>query len=221
MLNSNPETVSTDYDTSDRLYFEPLTVEDVLSVCEVERPEGIIVQFGGQTPLSLATKLEAALKANPIQAASGNGVTHILGTPPDLIDAAEDRTDGWISSRELDIRQPSGGVCIGEGEALSTAERVGYPVMVRPSYVLGGRAMEVVSTPSQLKIFGYAVEVDPGDPVLVINISTKRRNWMLMLCAILSVMSLSVVSWNISSKLGCTLVILRALCRAKRFRNQL
>ena len=139
MLNSNPETVSTDYDASDRLYFEPLTVEDVLNVCEVERPEGIIVQFGGQTPLSLATKLEAALKANPIQAASGNGVTHILGTPPDSIDAAEDR-DRWMDIlKELDIRQPAGGVCVDEGEALSTAERVGYPVMVRPSYVLGGR----------------------------------------------------------------------------------
>ena len=95
MLNSNPETVSTDYDTSDRLYFEPLTVEDVLNVCETERPEGIIVQFGGQTPLSLATRLEAALKANPIPAASGNGFTKILGTPPDSIDAAEDR-ERWI-----------------------------------------------------------------------------------------------------------------------------
>ncbi|CAL6343831.1 unnamed protein product [Bathycoccus prasinos] len=168
MLNSNPETVSTDYDTSDRLYFEPLTVEDVLNVCEVERPEGIIVQFGGQTPLSLATKLEAALKANPIQAASGNGVTHILGTPPDSIDAAEDR-DRWMDIlKELDIRQPAGGVCVDEGEALSTAERVGYPVMVRPSYVLGGRAMEVVSTPSQLKRYlSTAVEVDPERPVLV------------------------------------------------------
>jgi len=104
----------------------------------------------------------------PIQAASGNGVTHILGTPPDSIDAAEDR-DRWMDIlKELDIRQPAGGVCVDEGEALSTAERVGYPVMVRPSYVLGGRAMEVVSTPSQLKRYlSTAVEVDPERPVLV------------------------------------------------------
>ena len=151
MLNSNPETVFTDYDTSDRLYFEPLTVEDVLNVCEVERPEGIIVQFGGQTPLSLATKLEAALKANPIQAASGNGVTHILGTPPDSIDARKIADRRMDILKELDIRQPSGGVCIDEGEALSTAEGVGYSGY--GSSVLRSRwtCDAVVSTPSQLK----------------------------------------------------------------------
>ena len=106
MLNSNPETVSTDYDTSDRLYFEPLTVEDVLNVVEAERPEGIIVQFGGQTPLSLATRLEKALTDNPIPAASGNGNCRILGTPPDSIDAAEDRERWQAILTELDILQP-------------------------------------------------------------------------------------------------------------------
>merc|ERR1719409_1906604 len=168
MLNSNPETVSTDYDTSDRLYFEPLTVEDVLNVCETERPEGIIVQFGGQTPLSLATRLEAALKANPIQAASGNGFTKILGTPPDSIDAAEDR-ERWIDILdELQILQPPGGVARSEDEALVVAEKLGYPVMVRPSYVLGGRAMEIVGSNADLKRYiRTAVQVDPDRPVLV------------------------------------------------------
>ena len=168
MLNSNPETVSTDYDTSDRLYFEPLTVEDVLNVCETERPEGIIVQFGGQTPLSLATRLEAALKANPIPAASGNGFTKILGTPPDSIDAAEDR-ERWIDILdELQILQPPGGVARSEDEALVVAEKLGYPVMVRPSYVLGGRAMEIVGSNADLKRYiRTAVQVDPDRPVLV------------------------------------------------------
>merc|ERR1712159_783039 len=168
MLNSNPEAVSTDYDTSDRLYFEPLTVEDVLNVCETERPEGIIVQFGGQTPLSLATRLEAALKANPIPAASGNGFTKILGTPPDSIDAAEDR-ERWIDILdELQILQPPGGVARSEDEALVVAEKLGYPVMVRPSYVLGGRAMEIVGSNADLKRYiRTAVQVDPDRPVLV------------------------------------------------------
>merc|ERR1719409_826288 len=168
MLNSNPETVSTDYDTSDRLYFEPLTVEDVLNVCETERPEGIIVQFGGQTPLSLATRLEAALKANPIPVASGNGFTKILGTPPDSIDAAEDR-ERWIDILdELQILQPPGGVARSEDEALVVAEKLGYPVMVRPSYVLGGRAMEIVGSNADLKRYiRTAVQVDPDRPVLV------------------------------------------------------
>ena len=157
MLNSNPETVSTDYDTSDRLYFEPLTVEDVLNVCEIERPEGIIVQFGGQTPLSLATRLE-----------SGNGFTKILGTPPDSIDAAEDR-ERWIDILdELQILQPPGGVARSEDEALVVAEKLGYPVMVRPSYVLGGRAMEIVGSNADLKRYiRTAVQVDPDRPVLV------------------------------------------------------
>jgi len=168
MLNSNPETVSTDYDTSDRLYFEPLTVEDVLSVVEAERPEGIIVQFGGQTPLSLATRLEKALKDDPIPAASGNGNCKILGTPPDSIDAAEDRERWQAILEELDILQPPGGVARSEAEALVAANNIGYPVMVRPSFVLGGRAMEIVSSDKDLKRYiTTAVEVDPEKPVLV------------------------------------------------------
>ena len=168
MLNSNPETVSTDYDMSDRLYFEPLTVEDVLNVVEAERPEGIIVQFGGQTPLSLATRLEKALTDNPIPAASGNGNCRILGTPPDSIDAAEDRERWQAILNELEILQPPGGVARSESEALVAANNIGYPVMVRPSFVLGGRAMEIVTSDADLKRYiRTAVEVDPEKPVLV------------------------------------------------------
>ena len=160
--------MSTDYDTSDRLYFEPLTVEDVLNVVEAERPEGIIVQFGGQTPLSLATRLEKALKDDPIPAASGNGNCRILGTPPDSIDAAEDRERWQAILDELDILQPPGGVARSEAEALVAANNIGYPVMVRPSFVLGGRAMEIVGSDSDLKRYiTTAVEVDPEKPVLV------------------------------------------------------
>eukprot|EP00740_Mantoniella_antarctica_P007677 CAMPEP_0181365288 /NCGR_PEP_ID=MMETSP1106-20121128/9970_1 /TAXON_ID=81844 /ORGANISM="Mantoniella antarctica, Strain SL-175" /LENGTH=1142 /DNA_ID=CAMNT_0023480319 /DNA_START=206 /DNA_END=3634 /DNA_ORIENTATION=- len=168
MLNSNPETVSTDYDTSDRLYFEPLTVEDVLNVVEAERPEGIIVQFGGQTPLSLASRLEKALSDNPVPAASGKGNCRILGTPPDSIDAAEDRERWQAILDELEIRQPPGGVARSEAEALVAANNVGYPVMVRPSFVLGGRAMEIVTSDADLKRYiTTAVELDPEKPVLV------------------------------------------------------
>jgi carbamoyl-phosphate synthase large subunit len=168
MFNCNPETVSTDYDTSDRLYFEPLTVEDVLNVVEVERPEGIIVQFGGQTPLKLAGPLEAALKARPIPAASGNGNCRILGTAPDAIDAAEDRERFEKLLNELGIAQPPGGIARSKAEALAVAKRLGYPVMVRPSYVLGGRAMQIVTSDAQLETYiETAVQVDPERPVLV------------------------------------------------------
>lgn len=168
MLNSNPETVSTDYDTSDRLYFEPLTVEDVLNVVELERPEGIIVQFGGQTPLKLAAPLEAALRARPVPAASGRGVCRILGTPPDAIDAAEDRERFEVVLRNLGIAQPPGGVARSKTEALTIAARLGYPVMVRPSYVLGGRAMQIINSDQALAVYiQNAVLVDPQRPVLV------------------------------------------------------
>jgi carbamoyl-phosphate synthase large subunit len=168
MLNSNPETVSTDYDTSDRLYFEPLTVEDVLNVIEVERPEGIIVQFGGQTPLKLAGPLEAALKARPVPAASGNGFCRILGTPPDAIDAAEDRERFEQVLNKLGIAQPPGGIARSKAEALAVAKRLGYHVMVRPSYVLGGRAMQIVTSDAGLETYiETAVQVDPERPVLV------------------------------------------------------
>src|SRR5687768_17063192 len=131
MVNCNPETVSTDYDTSDRLYFEPLTLEDVLGIVEIERPEGVIVQFGGQTPLKLAAGLEAA------------GVP-MLGTSPEAIDLAEDRGRFGALLGRLELKAPAYATAGGPGEALAAAPAVGFPLLVRPSYVLGGRAMEIV-----------------------------------------------------------------------------
>ncbi|WP_017324582.1 carbamoyl-phosphate synthase large subunit [Synechococcus sp. PCC 7336] len=155
MVNSNPETVSTDYDSSDRLYFEPLTHEDVLNLVEAERPVGIIVQFGGQTPLNLAQGLAAANAP-------------IWGTSPDAIDIAEDRERFESILRDLDILQPANGIARSYAEALAIAQRVGYPVVVRPSYVLGGRAMEIVYSDADLKRYiEAAVEVDPDRPILV------------------------------------------------------
>jgi carbamoyl-phosphate synthase large subunit len=155
MVNSNPETVSTDYDISDKLYFEPLTVEDVLSICELEKPDGVIVQFGGQTPLNLARALERA------------GVP-ILGTSPDSIDLAEDRGRFGDLLNRLGILQPANGWGRSFEEVRAVAQRIGYPVMVRPSYVLGGRAMEIVYTEEALAEYMLrAVEVSPDHPVLV------------------------------------------------------
>ncbi|GLI71204.1 hypothetical protein VaNZ11_016323 [Volvox africanus] len=168
MMNCNPETVSTDYDTSTRLYFEPITVEDVLNVIEAERPEGVIVQFGGQTPLKIAMDLDRALKSNPIAAASGNGNVRVWGTSPESIDIAEDR-DRWMDLlTSLNIRQPAGGSARSEDEAFAKANSLGYPVMIRPSYVLGGRAMEILYSNEDLKRYvTFAVEVDPERPVLI------------------------------------------------------
>jgi carbamoyl-phosphate synthase large subunit len=164
MVNSNPETVSTDYDTSDRLYFEPLTLEDVLNVIEVEHPEGVIVQFGGQTPLKLAIPLLRWL-ASPEGQTTG---TRIWGTSPESIDAAEDREQFEAILRRLEIRQPRNGLARSEAEARAVAERVGYPVVVRPSYVLGGRAMEVVYGEDELNRYMVeAVQVEPDHPVLI------------------------------------------------------
>jgi carbamoyl-phosphate synthase large subunit len=155
MVNCNPETVSTDYDTSDKLYFEPLTVEDVLSIYEKEQPEGVIVQFGGQTPLNIAQELAAA------------GV-RILGTSPDVIDLAEDRDRFRHTMRKLGIPQPESGMASTIEEALKIAQEIGYPLMVRPSYVLGGRAMEVVHDEGMLKRYlAAAVEVSPERPILI------------------------------------------------------
>ncbi|MCJ7595768.1 MAG: carbamoyl-phosphate synthase large subunit, partial [Desulfobacterales bacterium] len=155
MVNSNPETVSTDYDTSDRLYFEPLTREDVLNIIEQERPEGVIVQFGGQTPLNLSGPLAEA------------GVT-ILGTSPDSIDRAEDRERFQGLLRKLNLLQPENGIATNEKEAVTVASRIGYPVLVRPSFVLGGRAMKIVYDRADLEHYiRDAVEVSPGKPVLV------------------------------------------------------
>ncbi len=155
MVNCNPETVSTDYDTSDRLYFEPLSMEDVLNIAERERPEGVIVQFGGQTPLKLAIPLEQA------------GMK-ILGTPPDAIDRAEDRERFKQMLQRLGLNQPPNGTAVSVSEALRIARQIGYPVLVRPSYVLGGRAMEIVYNESSLEDYmARAVQASPEHPVLV------------------------------------------------------
>ena len=160
MVNSNPETVSTDYDTSDRLYFEPLTKEDVLNIIEAENPAGIIVQFGGQTPLKLAVPLEDYLSDKP--------EIKIWGTSPDSIDAAEDRERFEQILRELDIKQPPNGIARSYEESLNIADRISYPVVVRPSYVLGGRAMKIVYSNADLKHYmTYAVEVEPERPILI------------------------------------------------------
>jgi carbamoyl-phosphate synthase large subunit len=164
MVNSNPETVSTDYDTSDRLYFEPLTLEDVLNVIEAERPEGVIVQFGGQTPLKLAIPLLRWLDS-PAGRVTG---TRIWGTSPASIDRAEDREQFEAILRRLEIRQPRNGLARSPGEARAVASRIGYPVVVRPSYVLGGRAMEVVYDEDELNRYMLeAVQVEPDHPVLI------------------------------------------------------
>jgi carbamoyl-phosphate synthase large subunit len=160
MVNSNPETVSTDYDTSDRLYFEPLTKEDVLNIIEAEQPEGIIIQFGGQTPLKLAVPLQAYLQNHP--------VTKIWGTSPDSIDMAEDRERFEQVLRELEIPQPANGMARSSREAQKIAQRIEYPVVVRPSYVLGGRAMEIVYSDAELEHYmTYAVQVEPDHPILI------------------------------------------------------
>ncbi|AII48954.1 carbamoyl phosphate synthase large subunit [Synechococcus sp. KORDI-52] len=164
MMNSNPETVSTDYDTSDSLYFEPLTLEDVINVIEAERPDGVVVQFGGQTPLKLAIPLLRWLDSEEGRATG----TSIWGTSPESIDRAEDREQFEAILRDLDIRQPRNGLARSEEEARAVATRVGYPVVVRPSYVLGGRAMEVVFDEEELnRYMREAVQVEPDHPVLI------------------------------------------------------
>ena len=155
MINCNPETVSTDYDTSDRLYFEPLTVEDVLSVIDIEKPWGVIVQYGGQTPLKLASELEKC------------GV-NIIGTSPDSIDLAEDRERFKVLIESLSLKQPSNKTVTTVQEAKEAAEGIGYPIVVRPSYVLGGRAMEIVTNTSDLeKYMKEAVDVSDDSPILL------------------------------------------------------
>jgi len=155
MVNCNPETVSTDYDTSDRLYFEPLTLEDVLEIVDLEKPEGVIVQFGGQTPLKLAKSLAAA------------GVP-MWGTSVESIDIAEDRERFGALAREHEILVPENGTGMNEAEAMEVARRIGFPVVVRPSYVLGGRAMAIVYDESNLREYiGYAMEAAPGHPILI------------------------------------------------------
>ncbi|MCP5114630.1 MAG: ATP-grasp domain-containing protein, partial [bacterium] len=155
MVNCNPETVSTDYDTSDKLYFEPLTVEDVLSIYENEKPDGVIVQFGRQTPLNLAKELAAA------------GVK-ILGTSPEVIDLAEDRERFREKMARLEIPMPESKMAVSIEQALEIAGQIGYPLIVRPSYVLGGRGMEVVHDEDMLRHYmAAAVEVTPERPILI------------------------------------------------------
>ncbi len=155
IVNCNPETVSTDYDTSDKLYFEPLTLEDVLSIHEKEKPVGVIAQFGGQTPLNLAADLKK------------NGV-NILGTSPETIDLAEDRDHFRAMMDKLGIPMPESGMAVNVDEALEIANRIGYPVMVRPSYVLGGRGMEIVHDDDMMKVYmSAAVGVTPDRPILI------------------------------------------------------
>jgi carbamoyl-phosphate synthase large subunit len=155
MVNSNPETVSTDFDVSDKLYFEPLTLEDVLEIVHLEQPEGVVVQMGGQTPLKLASALRDL------------GVP-VLGTPVDAIDRAEDRERFEALARELGIDQPANGLAMSEAEAIEVAQRIGYPVLVRPSYVLGGRAMEIVYDEESLEgYFERAFRASPEHPVLI------------------------------------------------------
>jgi carbamoyl-phosphate synthase large subunit len=155
MVNSNPETVSTDYDTSDRLYFEPLTLEDILNIYNAEKPDGVIVQFGGQTPLRLARALEE------------NGV-RIIGTSPDSIDRAEDRERFANVVNKLGLRQPENGIAYNESDAVRIAAYIGYPVLVRPSYVLGGRAMAIIFDEASLHNYiNTAVELSPEHPILV------------------------------------------------------
>jgi carbamoyl-phosphate synthase large subunit len=164
MVNSNPETVSTDYDTSDRLYFEPLTKEDVLNIIEAENPVGVIVQFGGQTPLKLAVPLQQYLQGLDPQPP----VTAIWGTSPDSIDMAENRERFEKILKQLNIAQPPNGIARSYEDALIVARRIGYPVVVRPSYVLGGRAMEIVYSDIELERYmTFAVQVEPEHPILI------------------------------------------------------
>ena len=161
MINCNPETVSTDYDTSDRLYFEPLTFEDVMSVIDIEKPKGVIVQFGGQTPLKLAQALK-------------NAGAPIIGTQPESIDQAEDRELFKSMVQELDLLQPYNEVATNLEEAIVNAKRVEYPLVVRPSYVLGGRAMEIVYNDDELKTYmTEAVKVSNQSPVLLDHFLNK------------------------------------------------
>ena len=219
MVNCNPETVSTDYDTSDRLYFEPLTREDVLEIVDAEKPDGVIVQFGGQTPLRLAVPLQ-------------NAGVKLLGTSADAIDRAEDRERFGELLKKLDLRAPAWGTAHGLDEARAIAERIGYPVMVRPSYVLGGRAMEIVHDPSGLAHFVLTAmeasrreslasrarrrgRADPDRPVPARRHRGRRRRGRRR-----HTTSSSAASWSTSRRPASTRATRPAACRRTRCRAE-
>jgi len=165
MVNCNPETVSTDYDTSNKLYFEPLTVEDVLTIYRKEKPEGVIVQFGGQTPLNIAQELQE------------NGVK-ILGTSPESIAFAEDRELFRRKMIDLGICQTEGGTAFSMEQAVEIANKIGYPLMVRPSFVLGGRGMEVIYDEEMLRTYAHdAIQVSPEHPMLLDRFLDNALEW--------------------------------------------
>ena len=200
MVNSNPETVSTDYDTSDKLYFEPLTLEDVLNIYDQEKPEGVVVQFGGQTPLNLADGLKAA------------GVP-ILGTQPESIETAEDRQLFAAMLDKLGLRQTPSGSAVSTNEAVAIAGKIGYPVLVRPSFVLGGRAMELVYHEEDLRRYmANAIEVTPDRPVLVDRFLKTRSKSMSIAFPTARPPS-SARSWSTSRKRAFTAATARASSR--------
>ena len=191
-MNSNPETVSTDFSVSDKLYFEPLTFEDVMNVIDLEQPKGVIVQFGGQTAINLAEPLAKA------------GVT-ILGTQVADLDRAEDRDLFEQALKDLDIPQPPGQTATNEEEAVLAARKIGFPVLVRPSYVLGGRAMEIVENEEDLRSYmRTAVKASPDHPVLVDSYIVGKSAKLMP--SQTGKMSLSLVSWSISNVLVSTQV---------------
>ena len=209
MVNSNPETVSTDYDTSDKLFFEPLTLEDVLHIYEREQCWGVIAQFGGQTPLNLALGLQA------------NGV-NILGTSPQSIERAEDREMFAAMLRKLDIPQPPNGLATNEEEAVAAAHKLDYPVLVRPSFVLGGRAMQIVYSDSELRHYmQHAVEASPERPVLVDKFLEDARRWMWTASRMpRTARSSSAGCLSTWSLPACTRAMRRWCCRRTSCRNR-
>ena len=200
MVNCNPETVSTDYDTSDRLYFEPLTLEDVLAIVEREKPQGVIVQFGGQTPLNLALELKR------------NGVP-IIGTAPESIDLAEDRRRFGRLLEELKIPQPHNGTALVPEEAARVAAEIGMPVLVRPSYVLGGRAMVIAYDVNTVQEYvAQAALMGPARPVLIDQFLEEATEVDVDALAD-GTTSSSAASWSTSKRPACTPATLPACCR--------
>ena len=200
MVNCNPETVSTDYDTSDRLYFEPLTLEDVLEIIAKEKPEGVIVQYGGQTPLKLSRALEAA-------------GAPIIGTSPDSIDMAEDRERFQVLVKNLGLKQPANATARTEDQAVALARTVGFPLVVRPSYVLGGRAMEVVFNEEDLRNYMTTRSRCPTTARCCSTASsTWPSKWTSTPAATAKTCS-SAASWNTSSRPACIPATPAARCR--------